>query len=116
MEDSLPPTMLKEIVARLRCVVCQHRFRAKDAQIIGRRGKVWAMRVHCPMCHTQALLFAILTEHTAQMLYSDLTPDEWERFQDLPPISTNDVIAFHRFIQSYTGDFSEILDEPLPPE
>lgn len=108
--------MLKEIVARLRCVVCQHRFRASDAQIVGRRGNAWAMRVHCPMCHTQALVFAVLTEYTAQTLYSDLTPDEWNRFKDLPPISIDDVITFHRFIQSYTGDFSEILDEPLPPE
>lgn len=116
MEDSLSPTMLKEIVTRLRCVVCERRFREKDVQIIGRRGKVWAMRVHCPMCHTPALLLAILTEHIAQTVYSDLTPDEWERFQDLPAISTDDVIAFHRFIQSYPGDFSEILDEPLPPE
>lgn len=116
MEDSGPPTTLKEIVARLRCVVCQYRFRAKDAHIIGQRGKLWAMRVHCPMCHTQALLFALLTEHTTQTLYSDLTPDEWERFQDRPPISIDDVITFHQFMQSYAGDFSEILDEPLPPE
>jgi hypothetical protein len=117
MDDSvLPPTLLEQILAQLRCPVCRRRLRASDAQIIGRRGKAWAMSIRCPMCYTQAVLFAVLTGHNPQTLYSDLTPGEWERFKNLPPISTDDVIAFHRFIQSYPGDFSEILDEPLPPE
>ena len=63
-----------------------------------------------------ALLFAVLTERAAQTVYSDLTPDEWTRFKDHPPISMDDVIAFHEYICAYAGDFSEILDEPLPPE
>jgi ribosomal protein S27E len=115
-EQAIPQAMIREIVARVKCVVCSHHFRASDLQVLGRRGNAWAMRVHCPMCHTQALLFAVLTEHVAQTLYSDLTPDEWERFNDRPPISTDDVIAFHTYIRAYDGDFSEILDEPLPPE
>lgn len=116
MDERLSQTVLKEIVARLRCMVCKRRFRASDAQVVGRRGNAWAMRVNCPICHTQALVFAVVTEHMAQTLYSDLTPDEWERFKNAPPISIDDVIAFHRFIQSYKGDFSEIMDEPLPPD
>lgn len=116
MDDRLSQTVLKEIVARLRCLVCHRRFRMSDAQIVGRRGNAWAMRVRCPMCNTQAIVFAVVTEQMAQTLYSDLTPDEWERFKDALPISIDDVIAFHRFIQSYEGDFTEIMDEPLPPE
>jgi len=108
--------MIREIVARVRCAVCRHHFRASDVQILGRRGNAWAMRVACPMCRTQALLFAVLTERAAQTIYSDLTPDEWGRFKDRPPISLDDVIAFHEYIRAYEGDFSEILDEPLPDE
>ena len=108
--------MIRQIVARVRCAVCHHSFRANDIQIVGQRGNVWAMRVACPMCRTQALLFAVLTERTARTLYSDLTPDEWTRFKDRPPISMEDVITFHEYMCAYDGDFSEILDEPLPPE
>ena len=28
----------------------------------------------------------------------------------------DDVIVFHEYMRAYDGDFSEILDEPLPPE
>ncbi|MEW5717321.1 MAG: hypothetical protein AB1817_01720 [Chloroflexota bacterium] len=115
-EQAIPQAMIRQIVARVKCAVCHHSFRQSDIQIVGRRGNAWAMRAACPMCHTQALLFAVLTERAAQTLYSDLTPDEWERVKDRSPISTDDVIAFHRYMRAYAGDFSEILDEPLPPE
>ncbi|MEO0108148.1 MAG: hypothetical protein ABIK62_03125 [candidate division WOR-3 bacterium] len=59
---------------------------------------------------------AAVAPSAAAPVYSDLTPDEWERFKDRPPISIDDVIAFHQFISAYTGDFSEILEEPLPDE
>jgi hypothetical protein len=108
--------MLRQIVARVRCAVCEHHFRANDIQVLGRRGNAWAMRVDCPTCHTRALLLAVVDQRAAHMLYSDLTPDEWARFKDRPPISTDDVIAFHKYMRAYQGDFSEILDEPLPPE
>ena len=115
-DQAIPQAMIRQIVARVKCAVCHHSFRANDIQILGRRGNAWAMRVACPMCRTQALLFAVLTERAAQTLYSDLTPDEWTRFKDRPPISMDDVIAFHEYMRAYDGDFSEILDESLPPE
>ncbi len=115
-ESAIPPAMLQEIVARVRCALCGRHFRANDIQVLGRCGNAWAMRVHCPMCRAQALLFAVVERRAAQMLYSDLSPDEWMRFKDRPPIAVDDVIAFHKYIHAYNGDFSEILDEPLPPE
>jgi uncharacterized protein YbaR (Trm112 family) len=115
-EQAIPPEMIRQIVAHVKCVVCRRSFRANDVQVVGRRGNAWAMRVACPMCRTKALLLAVVTERAAQTLYSDLTPDEWERFKDRPAISPDDVIAFHAYMRAYHGDFSEILDEPLPPE
>jgi uncharacterized protein YbaR (Trm112 family) len=114
--SAIPPALFQEIVARVRCAMCGHSFRARDIQMLGRRDNAWALRVACPMCRTQALLLAVIERHAAQTLYSDLTPDEWVRFQDRPPIAPDDVIAFHQYIHAYDGDFSEILDEPLPPE
>ncbi|MBI3912636.1 MAG: hypothetical protein HY327_00350, partial [Chloroflexi bacterium] len=50
----------------------------------------------------------------ARSLRTDLTPSDWQRFRHAPPLNEDDVIRFHEFIQQYTGDFSEIMDEPLP--
>jgi hypothetical protein len=115
-DRAIPQAMIRQIVERIRCTACKHHFRANDIQIVGRRGNAWAMKVKCPMCGAQALLFAVLTERAAEAIYSDLTPEEWKRFEHELPISIEDVIAFHKFMSSYAGDFSDILEDPLPPE
>ncbi len=108
--------LIRQIVAHVKCTVCGHHFGASDIQILGHREQVWAMRVNCRECRTQALLLAVVEGNATRPVYTDLAPDEWQRFKDCPPISADDVIAMHRHIQSYDGDFSEILDEPLPDE
>lgn len=117
MNDSeLLQAVRREVAARVRCTICGRHLRVSDLRVLGQRGHAWVLSARCPVCHAQALLFAVVDARAAQTLYSDLAPDEWMRFKDAPPISVNDVIAFHKFIHAYAGDFSEILDEPLPPE
>jgi hypothetical protein len=87
-----------------------------DIQIVGHREQVWAMRVNCRECRTEALLLAVVEEKGARPVYTDLAPTDWTRFKDGPAITVDDVIEMHKFIQTYEGDFSEILEEPLPEE
>ncbi len=108
--------LIRQIVAHVTCSVCGHHFGKNDIQVIGRRDKVWAMRVNCRECRTQALLLAVVGENGTRPIYTDLAPDEWERFMDAPPININDVIAVHNSLQSYDGDFTDILEDPLPEE
>lgn len=115
-QNAISQALMRQIVAHVPCAVCGHHFKMNDIQIVGRREHVWALRIRCRMCHTQALVLAAINEGTAQTIYTDLDPDEWERFKDAPPISTDDVIAIHQYMDSYDGDFSEILEEPLPKE
>jgi hypothetical protein len=114
--NSTSRALIREIVAHVRCAVCGHHFAASDVRVVGRTEQVWAMHINCRECRTQALLFAVIKEGGAEPIYTDLAPDEWERVKDRPPISTDDVIAVHQYMQSYDGDFSEIMDEPLPEE
>ena len=115
-QHAIPQEMIRQIVAHTPCAVCGSRFSVSDIRVIGRRENIWAMRVNCRECGTQALLLAVINETAAQSLYTDLAPDEWERFKNRPPISTDDVIAFHQYMRAYDGDFSEILEDPLPDE
>jgi hypothetical protein len=108
--------IVRQIVARVRCAVCKHHFGASDVQMLGKRETAWAFQVRCRECRTEALMLVLVTSRGAQPIYTDLAPSEWKRFQASPPISDDDVIEVHRYIQAYTGDFSELLDEPLPPE
>ena len=113
--NAIPQAMMRQIVARTRCSVCGHSFSMNDIRVIGRRDNAWAMSVTCRECRTQALLLAVVAGGEAHHVRTDLVPTEWERFKSSEPVSTNDVIEFYRHLDSYDGDFSEILEEPLPP-
>ena len=109
-------TLVRQIAARVKCAVCGHHFGLSDIQVLGNRDQVWAMRLNCRECRTKALLLAVIEGKSARPVYTDLAPDEWQRFKDGPAISADDVIVMHQTIQSYDGDFSEILEDPLPGE
>lgn len=106
--------LIRQIAAHVTCAVCGHHFAVGDIDVVGRRENVWAMRVNCRECRTQALVLAVVNAGTPRPVYTDLVPEDWERFKNRPPISIDDVIAMHEYIQSYDGDLSEILEDPLP--
>ncbi len=108
--------LIRHIIAHVPCAICRRRFAARDVQILDRRGNVWAMSVKCRACGTDAILFAVMNEAKTKPVRTDLTPDEWPRFGNALPIQTDDVIRVHEFIQSYAGDFTDLLEEPLPNE
>ncbi len=108
--------VIRQIVAHVMCAVCGKHFGTSDIQVVGRRDQVWAMRVRCRECHSEALLLAVVNETGTRSTYTDLAPDEWMRFEQGPVVSVDDVISMHQFLERYEGDLSEILDEPLPEE
>lgn len=108
--------LVRQIAAHVKCAVCGHHFALSDIQVLGNRNQVWAMRVNCRECRTQALLLAVVNGKSARPVYTDLAPDEWNRFKDRPPVSVDDVILMHQHMQAYDGDLSEILEDPLPDD
>lgn len=115
-QNAITQAMIRHIVAHARCSVCGHSFRKGDVRVIGQRDKAWAMSAVCRECHSQALFLAMIGEGVVQPIYTDLMPDEWERFKASAPISVNDVIEFYTYMDAYAGDLSEIMDEPLAEE
>jgi hypothetical protein len=114
--DAVTQSLVRQIVAHVRCAHCRHHFGLSDIHVLGKRDQMWAMSVRCRECRTQSLIFASLGDKGIRSAYSDLAPSDWDRFKTSPPISDEDVISVHRYLQEYDGDFSELLDEPLPPE
>ncbi len=108
--------VIRQIVAHVTCAVCGKHFGTSDIQVVGRRDQVWAMRARCRECRSEALLLAQVSETGTRSTYTDLVPEEWARFDQAPPVSFDDVIAMHQFLDKYEGDLTEILDEPLPEE
>jgi hypothetical protein len=108
--------LIRQIVEHVTCAVCGHHYGKSDVQILGRREQVWAMKVQCRECRTKSLLLAVVNDAGTRPVYTDLAPDEWERFRESPPVSVDDVIRAHEYLQGYEGDFTDILEDPLPEE
>jgi hypothetical protein len=109
MGKSAPYELLKQIVARVPCSVCSQPFDLDDIHVLGQRGDVWMLAVHCTNCDTRGLVFAQMEVEELITYESELEPDEQEWFESLPPIGVDDVLDVHRFLRDFEGDVYDLL-------
>ena len=108
--------IIEKIARRLKCSSCGRRYRPYDFQIVEDRGNVAVMKIVCPECRKQSIVLAIVQRKRVHPVFTELEPDEWSRFRRLPPVDRDDVVDIHREMQMYSGDFGDVLEDPLPPE
>lgn len=108
--------LIRQIVAHVTCAVCGHHFGVSDIQIVGRREHIWALRVRCRECRSEALLLAVVNDKGAQPVYSDLLPEEWEHLADAAPVSTDDVISIHEYLQSHDVAWAQLTEDSFQDE
>jgi hypothetical protein len=108
--------IIEKIAKRLRCSNCDRRYRPYDFHIIEDRGNIAVMKIICPECRKQSIVFAIVQRKRVHPVLTELEPEEWSRFRRLPPVNRDDVVNIHREMQLYGGDFGDVLEDPLPPE
>jgi hypothetical protein len=109
MGDSGEHPWIKYLVTRIRCAVCETRYRAEDIHILVHRGDSWLMAVECHECHTQGLVFAVVQEGKAEPVVKELTPQEQAKFRGMLPLDADDVLDVHQFLQDFNGDFVRLF-------
>lgn len=116
---SEPPNkneIIEKIARRLKCSTCGRRYRPYDFWVMEQRGNVAVMKIVCRECRKQSVVFAIVQSKKVHPVLSELEPDEWNRYRNLPQVDRDDVVDIHREMQQYTGDLSDVLEDPLPPD
>jgi ribosomal protein S27E len=108
--------IIEKIARRLKCSTCGRRYRPYDFQVMEERENLAVMRIVCRDCRKQSVVLAIVQRHKVRSVVSELEPDEWQRFRDLKPVTRDEVIRIHRLMHVYDGDFTDVLEDPLPPE
>lgn len=101
--------LVKQIVSRVPCSVCSRPFELDDIHVLGQRGDVWLLAIYCSHCDTRALVFAQMQVEEGTPQVSEPSPAEQEWFESLPPISVDDVLDVHRFLQDFEGDVYDLL-------
>jgi hypothetical protein len=94
------------------CVQCHQRFSLDDMRVVGRNGNLWVLAVRCPECATQSFVAAVVGEHddgtTVEAAAIDLIDEEDAFdpvFEDVDPVTVDDVLDMHQFLDTFDGNF-----------
>jgi len=101
---------VRRLITQIQCAICHQRYRLRDVRILERRDEVWVIAVHCNRCGTRGIIFALVREEGEGPRFTELTPEEWEKFRRMQPIDVDEALDLMRFIRQFEGDFKELLE------
>ena len=94
----------------MKCEECGQNYESYNVDVLGHREDMWFLRVHCPTCHTQCLVAAVVKEEKVLDEMNDLTDAEVGE-QQRETIVVNDMLDMHNFLTDFNGDFSRLFGQ-----
>ena len=111
-DASMDSYIIDYLVAHIQCTNCGQRFDTEDVRIYEHRGHVWLASMTCKHCGRRGLLVATLRTksiaHAAEVS-AQADMQEMTVLERKGPISSDEVLDFHRFLSDFRGDVSELL-------
>ena len=105
-----------------RCSVCHRPFDPDDVQVLSRRSDMWMLMVSCEECHARNFVAAVIGDgdaEEAQLALRRLGEEHLKakldikpEMDDIPedPVSVDDVLEMHGFLQEFDGDFNALFN------
>lgn len=98
------------------CPLCQAAYDEKHVRLVGERGSTRLFHCSCQTCG-HAMLALILETQGAMStvgLVTDLEVQDALRFCDKQPLSSDECLAVHSFLQDHSQDFCTWLMQERP--
>jgi hypothetical protein len=104
-----------------RCSVCHRGFEPDDVHVLSRKSDMWMLMVSCGECQARNFVAAVIGDgdaEEAQLALRRLGEEHVRRRVDVEPeadveagepISVDDVLEIHEFLQSFDGDFQALF-------
>ncbi|MFQ6015602.1 MAG: hypothetical protein ACE5NP_09180 [Anaerolineae bacterium] len=108
--------LIRMILERVpHCFICQRNYEPDDIQVVasleGKEISRYAISLSCPKCHGVQMAFAVTQKLSAPQIIMDPTPNEWQKFADMPSISMDDVLDVHRALRNANHFPEEWLED-----
>lgn len=103
--------ILKQLVSTFRCHVCHRGFDREHVRVAGRHEQLWIVSVRCGTCRKQQVFRIALKDNQEQTFLRDVNEMEAEQFAAMSPVSCDDVLDIHQFLDSFNGDFMSMFDD-----
>lgn len=97
--------LIRYLVAHLKCAACQHTYNPEDLDIIDQGSSLLVLLMTCQHCQAQGLIVALVQEQKPE---PQRATQERER-SEVQPITADDVLEIHRFLESFDGDCVSLL-------
>jgi hypothetical protein len=106
-----------------RCSVCHRGFEPDDVHVLSRKSDMWMLMVSCGECQARNFVAAVIGDGDAEEAQLALRrlgeehvrtrvgiepEDEGEPGE---PVSVDDVLEIHEFLQGFDGDFQALFRE-----
>ena len=104
-----------------RCSVCHRGFEPDDVHVLSRKSDMWMLMVSCGECQARNFVAAVIGDGDAEEAQlalrrlgeehvrtrSNIEPED----EGVPgePVSVDDVIEIHQFLQGFDGDFKGLF-------
>ena len=105
-----------------RCSVCHRGFEPDDVHVLSRKADMWMLMVACSECHARNFVAAVIGDGDAEEAQLALRrlgeehvqhrPDiepEAEPSDDSEPVSVDDWLEMHEFLEEFDGDFQALF-------
>jgi hypothetical protein len=104
-----------------RCSVCHRGFEPDDVHVLSRKSDMWMLMVSCGECQARNFVAAVIGDgdaEEAQLALRRLGEEHVrtragieQETEDVPgdPVSVDDVIEIHQFLQGFDGDFKALF-------
>ena len=112
-DGSLQSLVIQYLLAHTQCSGCGRHYSPDDMRIRARRGDVWLAVVTCSHCGLQGLIMAAIKTGDAHEpgLAMEEHAAEQIAFQQREPISSDEVLDWHCFLEQFHGDVRQLLGE-----
>jgi hypothetical protein len=104
-----------------RCSVCHRGFEPDDVHVLSRKSDMWMLMVSCGECQARNFVAAVIGDGDAEEAQlalrrlgeehvrtrTEIEPEDEGTAGD--PVSVDDVIEIHQFLQGFDGDFKALF-------
>jgi hypothetical protein len=104
-----------------RCSVCHRGFEPDDVHVLSRKSDMWMLMVSCGECQARNFVAAVIGDGDAEEAQlalrrlgeehvrtrTSIEPEDEAEPGD--PVSVDDVIEIHQFLQGFDGDFKALF-------
>ncbi len=124
MSDTSEKQIKRIVLDRMeRCSICHRGFETDDVHVLSRKSDMWMLMVSCGECQARNFVAAVIgdgdaeeaqlalrrlgEEHVRTSL--DIEMEDGSSGEPGEPVSIDDVLETHEFLQGFDGDFKALF-------